>query len=108
VRDESVAVQCQLIFEPAGLGICANEDEQGARFPAQGRSRARTGVVRPPGGTVRFGDAAAAWCGEHCRVVRDRRGRSAVNSGGPRTKTHSVGQRGMLAARLAGRLDGPW
>jgi hypothetical protein len=31
--------------------------------PAQGRSRARTGVVRPPGGTVRFGDAAAAWCG---------------------------------------------
>ena len=29
MRDESVAVQCQLIFEPAGLGICANEDEQG-------------------------------------------------------------------------------
>ncbi len=25
----------------------------------------------------------------------------------PRTKTHSVGQRGMLAARLAGRLNGP-
>jgi hypothetical protein len=44
VRDESVAVQCQLIFELAGLGICANEEEQGARFPDAARSaRAATG-----------------------------------------------------------------
>jgi hypothetical protein len=44
VSDESVVVQCQLIFEPAGLAICANEDEQGARFPDAARSaRAATG-----------------------------------------------------------------
>ena len=48
------------------------------RFPRPHR------VVRPPGGTVRFGDAAAARCGEHCRVTRHRQGRSAVNSGGGR------------------------
>jgi hypothetical protein len=49
VRDESVAVQCQLIFELAGLGICANEDEEGA-LPGRGAERSGGNwplVVRP-------------------------------------------------------------
>ena len=72
-------------------------------------SRARTGVVRPPGPrSVRFGDAAAARCGEHCRVNPPPPPPECSQFGRwPGTRTHSVGQRGILAARLAGRLNRP-
>jgi hypothetical protein len=94
---------------PCGPGSALSAGPHAARtcnFAAG--SRARTGVVRPPGGTVRFGDAAAARCGEHCRVTRRRQGRSAVNSGGGRVlKLTQSASGGMLAARLAGRLNGP-
>jgi hypothetical protein len=48
VSDESVVVQCQLIFELAGLGICANEEEQGARFPDAGGALGRQLAPRRP------------------------------------------------------------
>jgi hypothetical protein len=73
----------------------------------RGRSRARTGVVRPPGGTVRFGDTAAARCGEHCWVTRHRQGRSAVTSGGGRVLKLTQPASRDARGRLAGCLNGP-